>query len=262
MPSVLDLSADVTVLLTATVDIKGMPAVSAPDPRQREADYAACLRYNLTAHPRFRRLVFAENSGWPLDRLREEAQSVARGQRIEFLSLPGNDFPRHLGKSYGEMLLIERAMKASALVRRARYVAKLTGRNFCLNLTRVLESMPRPVDFYCDLRDHNFYGWMGSQSCGHHAESRVYLFTPAFFRECLDGKSALLDDSKGYMIENLLYDVAKDPRNARRVIRRFLIEPEFRGTAGHRNKDYGSPREVLKRRVRGMTRRLAPWLHI
>src|SRR5438309_235351 len=107
MSKALDISADVTLLMTATVNPGDMPNVTAPDPRQREQDYAACLRYNLTAHPRFRRLVFAENSGWPLDRLRREALAAARGQEVEFLSLQGNDFPRDLGKSYGEMLLIE-----------------------------------------------------------------------------------------------------------------------------------------------------------
>src|SRR3954447_26876827 len=109
MAGVLDISRDVTLLLTATVHPKGMPDSTAPDPRQRECDYINCLRYYLAAHPRFRRVVFAENSGWPLERIRREAVSAATGQRLEFLSLEGNDFPRHLGKSYGEMVLLERA---------------------------------------------------------------------------------------------------------------------------------------------------------
>ena len=74
MPQVINVPQDVALVLTSSIDVKGMTSSSRPDPRLRENDYAATLEYYLTEHPKVRRIIFIENSNWPLDRLRDLAQ--------------------------------------------------------------------------------------------------------------------------------------------------------------------------------------------
>lgn len=263
MAGFLNIQTDVTLVMTSTIDVNGMPSSSRPDPLQREQDYLGTLTYYVNRHPDVRRIVFIENSGWPLDRLK---QSVSRrnphGKAVEFISLNCNQFPRTLGKSYGEMLLLDQGLGRSLVAAKAPYIAKVTGRIYVDNLTRVLRSVRNPFDLMVDLRDHGLYERLRIRAGDRYADSRFFVVSLRFYNEVLRGKYAQLDEGNLKFVETLLYNIAKDPRYADRTLRRFPIEAYYRGLAGHRDKRYDSPREHLKRSVRGSIRRLAPWLHV
>ncbi|HTQ79448.1 MAG TPA: hypothetical protein VMM92_05590, partial [Thermoanaerobaculia bacterium] len=93
----LDLENQLALLLTASVEVnRGISSVTAVDARTREAEYAENLRYLLSHHPRIRKIIFAESSGWPLDRFQELARENPWnpwGKEVEFLQLACNDFP-------------------------------------------------------------------------------------------------------------------------------------------------------------------------
>ena len=57
-PGALELESNLALLLTASVDPKGMPGSTRADPSLREQDYVECLTYYLKHHPRVRKLVF------------------------------------------------------------------------------------------------------------------------------------------------------------------------------------------------------------
>jgi hypothetical protein len=260
----IDVERDLVLMLTATVQVNGMSDVSRPDPRDRERDYADALRYYLTRHPRFRRIAFVENSGWPLDGLRRVAADANRhGAEVEFVSLRCNDFPRHLGKSFGEMLLVDQALRRSALLADARYVGKLTGRLFLTNLTRLMAAARGPFDLFCDDHGHGLYERLRlpARFVSLRCESRFLVFTPAAFDRLIRPRYHELDDSRGLYLEKLLHRVATARWPGLRVVNRFPIEPEFRGRAGHGNKDFGSPVELAKVRVRAALRRVLPKVH-
>ncbi|MDX6446737.1 MAG: hypothetical protein QOH71_3811 [Blastocatellia bacterium] len=261
------LETDFALLLTASVNPNGMPGVSQPDPADREQTYIDCLSHYLRNDPRVRKIVFAENSGWPLDRIQQSAAiNNESSKEIEFISLNCTDFPREKGKSYGELLLMDKALERSNLIRSSRYVGKMTGRNLLLNMTKILDSAPGDFEFLCDIRDHNLYEFFRLDGCGHHCDSRFFVFAADFHERYLRGSHARFPFESGYMIEGLLYDLVKRTEKTERVIKRFNVEPEFRGLAGHfirnKSKDYGAAREILKRRIRSCSRRVAPWLHI
>jgi len=256
---------DVAILFTATIRINsGLAGVTAPDPHLREEEYAENLRYFLREHPRLRKLVFAENSGWPLDRLREIAAAAnPHGKEVEMVQLACNDFPGSYGKGYGEALLIDRALAASRLVRETRWIAKMTGRQRVLNMTRLLERAPARFDLLCDLRDHGFFERFGIPAAGRWCDTRFFVFTLPFFDAHLrtlytaprpEGREYNLEDSYYHAIRALL----DDPGGERRVIPRFPIEPRYRGHAGHWHKDYGSPRQRVKQALRAAGRQLLP----
>jgi hypothetical protein len=263
MAGFLNIGPDVTLVMTSSIDVNGMTSSSRPDPFLREQDYLGTLTYYLTRHPDVRRIVFIENSGWPLDRLK---QAVSRcnphGKEVELISLNCNQFPRTLGKSYGEMLLLDEGLSRSQLAAKAPYIAKITGRIYVDNLTQVLKSVRKPFEFMVDLRDHGLYEMLRLPASGRYGDSRLFVVSLRFYNEVLRGKYTQLDEGNQKFIETLLYNVAKDPCYASRTIRRFPVEAFYRGLAGHLNKQYDSPREHLKRSLRGSLRRLAPWLHV
>jgi hypothetical protein len=57
---------DTLLLLTASINPNGMPGAIL-DSGQRLQDYKAAFSYYLENHPRVSKILFAENSGWPLD---------------------------------------------------------------------------------------------------------------------------------------------------------------------------------------------------
>ena len=150
----------------------------------------------------------------------------------------------------------------SVTAKEVRYLAKITGRLFLINLTELLEAVRRPFDLMVDLRDHGLYEMLRLPYSGRHSDTRCMVMTPSFYDEALRGKYLTLNEETGRFVENLLYEVAKDPNYIGRTIRRFPIEPDFRGLAGHLNRNYGGRKEIFKRRMRGAMRVVIPWLHV
>ena len=177
----LDIERDVTLILTAAVRVNpGVPGVTAPDPAAREEEYAESLRYYLQEHPRVRRIVLAESSGWPLARFEDAATDNPLGKEVEILQLACNDFPGHLGKGYGEALLLDRALSASRF--ETRYLAKLTGRQRLANLTGLLEKLPADFAVCVDLRDHGLYERFGYPGAGRYCDTRFFVASRPLLR--------------------------------------------------------------------------------
>ena len=80
------------LLLTASVDPRGMAGITQADPRERETTYADCLRFYLRSHPDVRKIIFTENSGWPLERFHAEvSENNPHAKDVELLSVNCND---------------------------------------------------------------------------------------------------------------------------------------------------------------------------
>jgi hypothetical protein len=257
--------SDLVLLLTASVDPLGMPGVTRADPKEREFDYYDSLRYYIEEHPAVKKIVFIENSGWPLEEIQKASRDNPHGKDIEFISMRCNDFPRERGKSYGEMLLMEKGIEQSRLAKTARFLAKITGRLRLANLTRLVEKMPDDVSLLCDLRDHPIYDILGMKACGHHADTRLIVFSPAYYEAHIKGQYVHMNEAKGVgintlFIERFFYDLVKAGGSG--VYPRLSLEPEFHGFAGHRGKHYDSKKEIFKKRARNLARKIVPWLHI
>lgn len=252
---------DVAILFTATVQVNpGIAGVTSADPRQREEEYAENLRYFLREHPRLRKLVFAESSGWPLDRLQVivDRENPHR-KTVELLQLACNDFPGSAGKGYGEAMILDRAVAASRLIPGVRWIVKMTGRQRVLNMTRLIERAPADFELLCDLRDHGWFERLGIPAAGRYCDTRFFVVTPRFFDAHL--RRLYLEPRPGggeYNLEDSYYRAAKALEHQPGVVCRFPVEPRYRGPAGHWHKDYGSGRERLKQTLRAVGRQLFP----
>ena len=259
-----NLEEDLALVLTATIDIKGMPKAYPTVPEQRQEDYFNSLKYYVKNHPRLQKIIFIENSGWPLDRVKEATVDNPYHKQVELISLNCNDFPRQLGKGYGECLLIEKGLEKSKLIESVSYFAKITGRIYLLNLTEILEAVTEPFNCLCDLKEH---GWAirkmwGERQVSPHSDTRFWVCKNEFYNLYI--KPLHQQHQQGcFYIETKFYKAIKAAKKQEKIINRLAIEPNFYGIAGHfQGKDYGSRRERIKFIIRSLTRRLLPGLHL
>lgn len=265
----LDIEKDLALLLTATIDIGGMPKSYPAVPEQRQEYYFNSLQYYVNFHPRIRKLIFVENSGWSLARVKQAVADNPHNKEIEFISLNCNDFPRSLGKGYGESLLVEKGIEKSQLIDSVSYFAKLTGRICLINLTELLTSVGQAYDCLCDYKDQ---GWQlkqiaGEKTAGPHCDTRFLVFRRQFYTEYIQPLHQQHRERAGeracFYLETQFYRAIEAAAARETVISRFPIEPDFRGIAGHfGGKDYSSSKERAKFRVRSLLRKITPWLHL
>ena len=96
---------DFPLVMTAAIDPKGMAGLSVNDVSERAGQYLGTLQFYLE-NSAVSKIVFVENSGYDLKEFRELAARYPQ-KNVEFLSCDLNDYPRQLGKSYGEMRILD-----------------------------------------------------------------------------------------------------------------------------------------------------------
>lgn len=125
----------IPILLTASVDTRGMKG-SKFTAEEREKMYVDTLNYYIKLFGREKRdttLVFVENSGWSSDSILNQLYKNDK-VTIEYLSLVPSDFVQEKGKSYNEMLLIDKAIEKSSSIKDNGCFFKVTGRFPIANL--------------------------------------------------------------------------------------------------------------------------------
>jgi hypothetical protein len=258
----LNIDQELVLILTATINIKGMPKAYPTIPEQRQEDYYNALRYYINYHPRIKKILFVENSGWPLDRLRETSKDNPHKKQVEFISLELNDFPRNFGKGYGETLLIEQGILKSELIQESSYIAKITGRIYLLNMTDIIESVINPFECLCDFKWPIWQQLRDKKNNPPYADTRFIIFSKSFYEIYLQPMHKNHQQGCFYS-EHQYYKAINSASQLTNVCKRFPIEPEFSGIAGHfQGKDYNSRSEQLKRAVRILTRQTMPWLYL
>jgi len=252
--------ADTALLLTASIDPCNMPD-AIHDPEKRLADYIEVLSYYVKHDSGIRKIVFADNSGWPIDDVSRAIRDNPYKKDIEYISLSQNDFPREFGKGYGEHNLIATALHTSKILRETPYCAKMTGRHYLFNITEILEKTYEPIGMLCDFRDHPFFDLLRLPYCGHHCDTRFIVFRPGFFDRYLRDITNS-HRTGGFSMEAQYYHALKDLEDGNQVKCRFPVEPVYGGIAGHWGKNYSGTAEEIKRKIRSVSRRLFPRLRI
>jgi len=253
------------VVMTACVAPKAgvRELLKRADPRQREDDYARAIRFWLTLHePRISHVVFADNSGHPLDRLSGLAQEVAGAQRsIEFIS---RDYPAPSpGLSYGhpEFLLVNDALRSSARLAQISHFIKATGRYLFPDVSRLLRHLPAEFQVAVDTR--------GMWPFGRRPEPIITLPLALFAREFYLRELAGIPDrmvpappwDRRQFVEPMMFDLLYPRRHEPGLILRWPCNCEPVGW-GANGTNYTSPRLRLRDALRATLRRVAPRLWI
>jgi len=222
----------VCLLLTATIDVRGVPSLARSDPLERLSDY----RWALERWVRCRAIdsiVFVENSGYDTESL----QGVAReptATNVEFLSFDGQNFPRNLGKGFGETLNLEHALDRSATLASNDgdwLIMRSNGRNYVENIDVLAEALRGSTDILCDFKELLTWG-----------DGRVLGGTVTFFRDYVCPYGRGVNDSNGYYFEHALARAIHRGMADGLVWRPFPERPRLRGFSGTSNRDYAESR--------------------
>lgn len=252
--------------MTASVSTRGMAGARFTD-SEREAMYIetlACYRRLLDRQPE-RRIVFAENSGWPLDKLK--AVMAGYDGRVEFLSFAPGEFDNSRGKGYNEVRLMNRAITGSRFIGEAGCFFKVTGRYPVYNIGYFLRQADRKLGrgyrLYCDIKDHRLYDWLRTGWCGHSFDCRFFAMTVSEWDKAVMPDSEIIDDYKGPLLEEYLFDRLRHP--GFKACRRFRREPVMGGTEGSVvdaasfSADHNSGKAKFKILSGNIIRTLTPW---
>ncbi len=225
------------LLMTASVDPRGMSQARFT-PAEREEMYINALRFysrELLDRDNYT-LVFTENSGWDLSRIKASLPEKYL-KKTEFLSLNPAHFDVSRGKGYNEILLIKAAIEQSRSLREHGAFLKVTGRYPIFNIRYFLDYGSREIlekrkDLYIDMKDHNLYRKLGLDWCSRFADVRLFGVSNAFFLDYVASENHQLHDDEGRMFEGLMYNLIKPRMNDTQLVYRFNREPRFGGREG------------------------------
>ena len=254
------------LVMTACVDPSaGHYRIDRADPLVRLKDYEAALRYWLTYRDaRLQRILFIENSGYPLDSLRSIAvQENPLGKQLEFVSLDCNWYAQDSHYGYAEMTMLDLGLRQSRLRAETTHMIKVTGRLIFPGLRRLLNHVPVGFDFVVDAR-----AWRTPWK--KHAvpfiSTQLILFSHDFYARHLQSRYA---DSppvgrQRWMAESFLYkELTSLPgSNAHARLLRFPCSADPVGQPAHRGRSYSHHTQRAANRLRRIMRGLAPgwWL--
>lgn len=238
----------ISIVLTSTVDPKGIVFMQRADPLVRLRDYQQALQ-RWVEDRWVRNIIVVENSNYALDSLRDIASAARTDKNIEFLGFDGQDFPRGLGKGYGETLALTHVLQHSLQLRKTRRFLKINGRYFVGNLGKVLAGMSVDTQIYCNLNKRMTF-----------SDSRFFGGDLAFLeRVCVEGLR--VNDQQGVWLEHalarsMLLGIADG------LSWRFISPvPNIEGLSATHDAAYSgsTPKRWVKGRLQALKQRLMAW---
>ncbi len=213
------------LFLTGCINPDGMVHTLLQDPAIRKAQYLEAIRFYLhhTASP----VLFVENSGTDISS--DLTEEIKQG-RLELLTFQGNNYPKQLGKGYGEMLIVEHALRFSKAMQQAPFVFKITGRYKVLNINSFIayyNTRAVSCDLLVDFKQHLSY-----------ADSRLIGCTAAFLSEVLLRYKNSVNDTEKVYFEHALSKATHEAISKDFRFCTFKYKPRFSGTYGTDNTVY------------------------
>ena len=219
------------LLLTACINPNGMLYTKLQDCNVRLSQYRKALNWYLvnTEYP----IIFVENTNTYIGS--EYMQYIDSG-RVEFITFEGNDFPRHLGKGYGEALILKKALEKSVLLKKSDFVIKVTGRLIIKNIKGLVkESLKVQTISSLAILNRN-----GNNIC-----SSYFIILPLdFFKDYFLPEIGKINDSKGVYFEHVLYNAIVKWINGGKKFHSFYRCIDVVGESGSTGVKY--PNKTLK----------------
>ena len=231
------------ILLTACINPNGCIRLERSDVGVRENDYLEALEKWLKFDfP----IVFCENSNYNLDKIHALVKKYPN-KKVEILSFDGNNYPRHLGKGYGEALIIEHAIKNSEIIKNSEYVVKVTGRLFIKNFQKIIKNVYKQGEFYLLY----FFPLLFKNKF---MKSELLIFNPEFFTKYFFKDMGKINDSGNVCFEHVLLKSAwAAGDDKKRIFLLNQIEPIIDGYSGTFNTLYPAPKKNYLKFMKPLT---------
>lgn len=143
----------IAILLTACINPNGMSKTILQDKEIRKRQYEDALNFYLanTTVP----IVLVENTNYELS---HKYDNQIKEGRLEYITFNGNDYDKSKGKGFGEALILLYAINNSEIIKRTKYIIKITGRIIIPEINKLIKSPLYKLNnlFRCDFVGHNF----------------------------------------------------------------------------------------------------------
>ncbi len=246
-----------TVVLTATITPpQAVTNLTRTDPDMRLDDYCRAFEFycRMLAEGTITQVIFAENSGSDISRLRNLAEKYGMSRKTEFICYPGLDYPPEYGRGYGEFKLIEKVMKSSLFIQNLQEhenIWKITGRYVLRNISAVIATRPPDTDFYCHCRNMPIR-WI---------DLFVLCWNKKSYSEFLNNiYRQLREDGSQGPCESSFRKLIDDDSFNSTIVKRFRTIPRLEGYRGLDGHSYETM--AVKLRMRQLANVVAPWLWI
>jgi len=141
---------ELCLLLTSTIQVENpefLQEGGRHDASLRLQDYSTALHAWITKQHSVRKIVLVDNSGHPLDALQAIAdRHVSSGKRVELISCPTTGYTAARGRSFGELDIMDTALRRSVLLNESVAFAKVTGRVFVPNFDAIVSAVAPDFD--------------------------------------------------------------------------------------------------------------------
>lgn len=250
------------IVMTACIDPAGggRIRVHRNNPDVRLLDYKQALEYWLRLpDPRIEKIVFVENSGYPLDALKVHCEAYnPKDKQVEFLSFCCNNYPEGVHYGYAELDMLDKAVASSRLIAKSDCLIKTTGRLTFPAISKLLDRLPPEYLFVVDCRDKTpfknyLHPWTTTQ---------LMVFSTRFYKQYIY-QTAKLEFGGGVThLEDAIYRRLVKFKEMSGAIYRFPINVDPVGFAAHWEKNYRSPKQRLLNSIRAAIRKIYPrmWL--
>jgi hypothetical protein len=244
------------LLMTATIAPKaGTYMLARSDAETRLADYVQSLRL-YTSHLKsgvLDMIIFAENSGAPLDVLRAVVAQEGVADKVHFISFTSDDDPNR-SRFILELNLIKTALSQaslSGLISADDRLWKVTGRYLIGNLAAIIRTAPVDAALYVNSRRRP-KPWTDFFLAGFNQAAFAKTFLPH------------LEDYDNFTPgEQVLYERINGPNPPPiKVVQRMRRTPRLAGVRGFDGRRYDDMRGRVGYALRVAARVLAPWVWI
>jgi len=249
-----------SLLLTACIEPKLESIISYSNFRSnttlRFKDYSESLKYWLNySCDKIQSIVFVENSGYDLTVLKKIAldENVFERQ-IEFIQVEHEFIPNGLHYGYAELAMMDYAFYHSELLKKSKFIIKVTGRLTFLKLSALIKAIPINTVFLADSREYKF-----CKFDKHYLVTTLIIYQRQFYGEVLLNLKSKMRPHINSEFETLYFQELKPLSiSDSRIKLRFPFNVNPSGFGAHSNKNYNSLAYELKNIFRGTMRQLFP----
>ena len=182
--------SDFCLLMTATIDPKGIKYLVRNNINQRLDDYKKTF-LNILNNYNINKIIFIENSGFDINIFKKYAKQYPN-KNIEIISSKVNNyFPREYGKGFGEYLCFKEIVKKSVLFKKCKYFIKTTGRYYIKNFNKI----------YSEIRQSNNDIYINLQNNFTYAECSIFGGSKNFIQKYILEEIRKTNDSKNIIYE-------------------------------------------------------------
>jgi len=224
------------IVLTASIDPRGMNQLIVSDVAARRGEYLAAFKFALARYRSVDTIVFVDNSGTALDEFSDVVRNSGMTARGVVVGFSLNDFPRHLGKGYGEFRAFDEAVRSVPALLSADRLIKLTGRLCVKNLDEILRCIPAGTTFAADVHARVVPGFV---------DTRLMVMSRTECIPQIAGLYKTMDDSQGYFAEHAFHDLIVR-ETSWSVMPRLPREPLWIGRSGTMGTRYDSIGQRLR----------------